>query len=58
MKENTGVIILILTYIIGSVCAAIGSFMISVPMGLFTVAISLIFISIVLYKELNNERSS
>lgn len=58
MRENTGVIILILAYIIGSVCAAIGSFMISIPVGFFTVAISLIFISIVLYKELNNERSS
>ena len=58
MKDNTGVIILILAYIIGSICAAIGSFMISVSIGYFTVAISLIFISIVLYKELNNERSS
>ncbi len=58
MRENTGVIILILAYIIGSICAAIGSFMISIPIGFFTVAVSLIFISIVLYKELNNERSS
>ena len=58
MRENTGVIILILAYIMGSICAAIGSFMISIPIGFFTVAISLIFISIVLYKELNNERSS
>ena len=58
MKDNTGVIILILAYIIGSICAAIGSFMISVSIGFFTVATSLIFISIVLYKELNNERSS
>lgn len=55
---NVGVIIIIIMYVLGGISATIGAFLVAAPLGFLTISIFLVTISIVFYRELNQERSN